>query len=434
MSGTSVNVRPGVLDLDHLVQPHRVHRRLYTDAAVFDVEMTRVFAASWCFLAHESQIPAVGDYVTTTIGLRSVIVTRAPDGSVQALLNRCAHRGAALVGDGAGCAKRFTCPYHGWTFAADGRVVGLPFPANHPTRHAHGDRAELRLGRLAVDSYRGFVFGTLHPDPAPVAEWLGPASAPLDAIVDRHPGGNLRLATTPQRVEFEGNWKLSWDNAADGLHATFAHQSYNDLGRASDVDSVLERDPGRTPMFSVALGNGNMLVDQRPGIPDGPWATMRPMPFGAELEADHTARGGEPGALDLATGSMVNLSLFPSLIFVGNQLLVVEPVAVERTRLSMFLVLAADAVPEVNLLRLRVDEDFVSFGTPDDLDMFERVQRGLRIPEMEWIDVSRGLGDPSDVLQPDGTTVGPITTEAPLRGYLRHYADLMGNEVITRAR
>jgi len=422
---------PGDLgaELGRLVRPGRVHRRIYTDPDLFQLEQTRVFAASWCFLAHESQLPAAGDYVTATVGGRSVVVTRDGDGAVHALLNRCAHRGAEVVVEPSGCAKRFTCPYHGWTYANDGRLVGLPFPADHA-----GDRSELALGRLAVASYRGFVFGTLHPDPEPLLDWLGPATEPFDVLIDRHPSGRLELARTPQRVEFRGNWKLSWDNAADGLHATFAHRSYNDLGRTSRVDTVLERDPASTPMTARALGHGHMVVDQRLGIPQGPWATMRPLPFSDGPVADLAARGVPPRTLDLATGSMVNLSLFPSLIFVGNQLVVVEPLAVDRTRLTMHLALAPGSEPEIDLLRLRVDEDFVSFGTPDDLDMFERVQRGLRIPEMEWIDVSRGLDDGRDVALPDGTVVGPITSEAPQRGYLRRYADLMATEVGTRAR
>jgi phenylpropionate dioxygenase-like ring-hydroxylating dioxygenase large terminal subunit len=422
---------PGDLraELGRLIRPGRVHRRIYTDPDLFQLEQTRVFAASWCFLAHESQLPAAGDYVTASVGGRSVVVTRGADGAVHALLNRCAHRGAEVVVEPSGCAKRFTCPYHGWTYANDGRLVGLPFPADHA-----GDRSALALGRLAVESYRGFVFGTLHPDPEPLLDWLGPATEPFDVLVDRHPGGRLELARTPQRVEFRGNWKLSWDNAADGLHATFAHRSYNDLGRTSQVDTVLERDPASTPMTARALGHGHMVVDQRLGIPQGPWATMRPLPFSDGPVDDLAARGVPPRTLDLATGSMVNLSLFPSLIFVGNQLVVVEPLAVDRTRLTMHLALAPGSEPEIDLLRLRVDEDFVSFGTPDDLDMFERVQRGLRIPEMEWIDVSRGLEDGRDVALADGTVVGPITSEAPQRGYLRRYADLMATEVGTRAR
>ena len=159
---------------------------------------------------------------------------------------------------------------------------------------------------------------------------------------------------------------------------------------------------------------------------------MRPLPFAEPLVASF--RDQAQGSLDLATGSMVNLSLFPSLIFVGNQVVVVEPVAVDRTRLTMHLTLAPDAPAEIDLLRLRVDEDFVSFGTPDDLDMFERVQRGLGVPEIEWVDVSRGLDDPSDVSLPDGTTIGPITSEAPMRGYLDHYARLMATEVATCVR
>ncbi len=335
-----------------------------------------------------------------------------------------------VIGDDTGCAKRFTCPYHGWTYANDGRLVGLPFPANHPDR----DRSALGLGRLVVETYRGFVFGTLHPDPEPVTSWLGPAAAVLDDLIDRHPAGRLRLAPTPQRVEFAGNWKLSWDNAADGLHANFAHHAYNALGHATDVDTVLERDPGHSPMTARALGHGHMVVDQRPGIPDGPWSTMRPLPFAEPFTDALAARGAPSEVLDLATGSMVNLSLFPTLIFVGNQLVVVEPLAVDRTRLTMHLVLAPDAPDEIDLLRLRVDEDFVSFGTPDDLDMFERVQRGLAIPEMAWIDVSRGVGHASDVLLDDGTIIGPITSEAPMRGYLEQYARLMRAEVVTRAR
>ena len=292
--------------------------------------------------------------------------------------------------------------------------------------------SELGLGHLAVGEYRGFVFATLHPDPQPVAEWLGPATEAFDVLVDRHPNGRIRFAPTPQRVEFRGNWKLSWDNAADGIHATFAHRAYNELGHATDVDTVLERDPHTSPMTARALHHGHMVVDQRPGIPQGPWATMRPLPFAEALVASlaESARG----SLDLATGSMVNLSLFPSLIFVGNQVVVVEPLAVDRTRLTMHLTLAPDAAPEIDLLRLRVDEDFVSFGTPDDLDMFERVQRGLGVPEIEWVDVSRGVDDPSDVSLPDGTTIGPITSEAPMRGYLAHYARLMATEVATRVR
>ena len=416
------------IEFGQLVQPHRVHRRLYTDPHVFELEMTRVFAASWCYVGHESEIREPGDYRTTTIGLRPVLMTRGRDGAVHVLLNRCAHRGTVVVGEERGCAKRFVCPYHGWTYSPDGRLVAIPFPADHPAP----DYSALSLGRMAVASYRGFVFATLNADPEPLECWLGEAREALDAIIDRHPGGEIAVMGSPQLLEFAGNWKLSWDNAADGLHATFAHHSYNTLGSTVDVETVLARDPGSTPMVSRALRNGHMVVDQRPGIPQGPWATMRDVPFREPLEST-LAEAGATELLDLATGSMLNLSLFPNLIFVGNQLLVVEPVAVDRTRLQLWLTSAPGAPPEIDLLRLRVDEDFVNFGTPDDLDMFERIQRGLQIPEMEWIDMSRGLPD-SNEADSTATIHGPITSEAPQRRYLAHYARLMDAPAETRAR
>ncbi|MEO5900168.1 MAG: hypothetical protein ABIR68_08555, partial [Ilumatobacteraceae bacterium] len=112
---------------------------------------------------------------------------------------------------------------------------------------------------------------------------------------------------------------------------------------------------------------------------------------------------------------------FPNLIFVGNQLMIVEPVAVDRTRLHLFLISAPAEPDEIDLLRLRVDEDFVGFGTPDDLAMFERIQDGLSIPEMPWVDASRGLGASSDGVDDHGRPTGPITSEAPQRSYLDEY-------------
>ncbi|MDY7099883.1 MAG: aromatic ring-hydroxylating dioxygenase subunit alpha [Actinomycetota bacterium] len=427
MSGIAADGRrPGdPLDdeLAALVEPDRVHRRVYTDPAIFDGEMRSVFGRTWTYLVHESELPAAGDFRQVRVGRRPVLVTRGDDGAVRAVLNRCTHRGTTVESAERGCAKRFTCPYHGWTFANDGRLVGVPYPGNY----VEMDRDRLALTGLTVASHRGFVFGTLAPEPEPLLDWLGPAAALIDDQVDRCPGGRVRVLPTALTLEYQGNWKLAWDNAADGLHATYAHRSYNELGLSADTTTVLERDPGATPMVAKVLGRGHMVVDQRPGIPDGPWATMRPLPFIEAPAAELRDRLGAEAerSFDLATGSMVNLSLFPNLIFVGNQLMVVEPVEVDRTRLHLFLLLADDAPEEINLMRLRVDEDFVSFGTPDDLAMFERVQAGLSIPEVPWIDTSRGLGAPSDTVGDDGLLTGPITSEAPQRAYLAEWLTLM---------
>ena len=99
-----------------------------------------------------------------------------------------------------------------------------------------------------------------------------------------------------------------------------------------------------------------------------------------------------PELLDLAAGSMVNLSIFPNLLLKGNHVEVVDPVRVDQTRLHTWVVAAVGVPEEVNVLRMRIAEDFPSLGNPDDLEIFERCQQGLGISEIEWIDMSKDSG------------------------------------------
>ncbi|MDO5671133.1 MAG: Rieske 2Fe-2S domain-containing protein, partial [Corynebacterium sp.] len=71
----------------------RVNREIFTDQEIFDLEMKYIFEGNWIFLAHESQIPNVGDYFTTNIGRQPVVITRGKDGELNCLINACSHRG-----------------------------------------------------------------------------------------------------------------------------------------------------------------------------------------------------------------------------------------------------------------------------------------------------------------------------------------------------
>ncbi|MDX2377655.1 aromatic ring-hydroxylating dioxygenase subunit alpha [Microbacterium sp. LRZ72] len=409
-------------EIDQLVTPEHVHRRLYTDEEIFRREMGTVFGGSWTYVGHESEIPDPNSYVRRNLGQRPVMLTRSKDGEINVVLNRCSHRGTLLVTEERGCEAVVTCPYHGWRFGIDGKLKNVPVPSSYEDVRS----GRFDLGRAHTENYRGFVFASLAPEPPSIIEWLGAARPWLDEYIDRYPGGQIAIHSTPLRYEFRANWKVSWDNAADGIHATFAHRSYNLLGKEAETETVLARNPAATPIISRAYPFGHSVVDQRPSIPGGPWSTMRPMPLVEELVDSLGRRGlADSATLDLGTGSMVNLNLFPNLIFVGNQLMVVEPIAVDHTRLSIYLLSAPTAPEETDLIRLRVDEDFVSFGTPDDFEMFERIQQGLSIPESEWIDTSRGAAldteDPDEV----GVLMGDVATEAPIRGYLKEWTRLM---------
>jgi phenylpropionate dioxygenase-like ring-hydroxylating dioxygenase large terminal subunit len=152
-------------DWDYLVQEDKAHRLIYTDRAIFEAEMTHIFGGTWTYLAHESEIANVNDFITRRLGLRPLIIVRDAEGKIRALYNRCTHRGTTLCRWDKGNSKSFQCPYHGWNFLNNGRLRGVPWP--------EGYAADLRdpkynLAQVPrVESYRGFVFGTLNLDALP---------------------------------------------------------------------------------------------------------------------------------------------------------------------------------------------------------------------------------------------------------------------------
>src|SRR5690606_31845361 len=129
--------------------------------------------------------------------------------------------------------------------------------------------------------------------------------------------------------------------------------------------------------------------------------------------------------MEAAPGSMINLSIWPNLLFKGNQFEVVTPISPGETELVLWVFGAADAPEEVNTMRMRIAEDFSTLGNPDDIEMYERCQAGLNVPEVEWVDMSKGLGE-EEVTTTDGVEVrrGAVTFETPMRGYIAEWRRL----------
>lgn len=415
-----------------LVRADRVHRSVYTDPATFQREQSHIFGATWVYIAHDSELPNEHDFKTSYMGLRPIIVTRDAEGHINVLFNRCRHRGATVCRDERGSARSFTCPYHGWTYQNTGALTGVPWQKGYSDAF---DRKEWGLARPAkVESYRGFIFATLNPDAPPLPEYLGRAGDLLDQWIDRNPNAQLHARSGAHRMLIRANWKLVYDNGTDGYHPAFSHRSLLQMARRLGDDRDMQyfgKSPDEGPMYCQYLGNGHTFIDQRPSYPEKPgsfWEQQRPQPGREAVEAEIREHEGDRAEeiLDLAIGSQMNLNIFPNLLIIGNQIQVIEPRAVDATQLTWYAT-TIEGVPDIiNTIRMRTQEDFPAFGEPDDLANFEECQRGLNIPEVEWVLMNRGYGvEGRQTTDDTGIVTGPVTDELVMRNYLQEWARLM---------
>jgi phenylpropionate dioxygenase-like ring-hydroxylating dioxygenase large terminal subunit len=425
---------------ENLVHEDRVHRTIYTDPMIFDLEMTHIFGAVWVYLAHESQIPRNDDYVTSKLGLRPIIVLRDSNGRLRALFNRCTHRGARICRESRGSAATFQCPYHGWTYYNSGKLRGVPWPEGYACDFKDNKFNLAQVPR--VESYRGFIFGTLNADAPSLADYLGAAKRPIDEWLDRNPGGRVQV-TEASRLKFKGNWKLAYDNAADGYHVVFSHRSLLEMENRKEPDptkgmSFYMGKPDEAPMYVQYFGRGHHFKDKRPNVEKRPGALweLEGIQPGMESYAKMIrAKLGDKAArvLDLAASEPVNINIFPNLSILGNHIQVFQPIAVDETDSTWYATAIVDDADElqgmagaVNAIRMRTQESFPNFGEVDDAANFEEIQKGLAACEDEWVYMHRGLGIPGRVQQlPDGTLKAPATDEVFMREHMKEWKRLM---------
>ena len=297
----------------------------------------------------------------------------------------------------------------------------------------HNPCGELNLVRVPrVASHRGFVWGTLNDEAPPLEDFLGPAADLLDQWVDRSPTGELVVSPVPRRIRFNANWKIWWDAAADGLHPPFVHRSLLEMtaerhGKGRSL-SHFSRDPNLTDMYNMDLPSGHQFLDQRPALEPRLADHVRPMPGDDSAVRSMEERLGADLAdacRDLIPGTGMNLSIFPNLGLVTNQIGVLRPLSHDCTELTWYSTKLEGVPDEVNVVRMRIAEDFPNFGDPDDVENWEAVQRGLEtVPEAEWYDASRGLGLDHGRCD-DGRFKVPVTDELPQRRTQQEWKRLM---------
>jgi len=229
---------------------------LYHDADFFAAEKKAFLRAAPQVVCHASEIAAPGDWRTLEYLGESVIIIRGDDGRARAFANVCRHRGSRLVDGEAGCAARLTCPYHAWTYASDGRLIGVPQRREYPGL----DPAALGLVPVALEEWRGFLFVTLEPGAPSVAEMM----APYEGEVAPYRFEELRAIGRVTLRPRELNWKTIADNYSDGLHIPVGHPGLTRLfGRGYQIEAGEHVDRMEGDLVEGASSNWSERAYQR---------------------------------------------------------------------------------------------------------------------------------------------------------------------------
>ena len=199
---------------DMAAQQHTVDARDYTCIERHHRDRALMLASPQ-LVGYVSELAAPGAYCTKTVMGRSILLTRTADGSVRAFDNVCLHRQSQLA-TGCGTAKRFTCPYHAWTYDNTGKLVGLPGREGFPEVAVKSDG----LSELPATEFAGFLWVALDPEAVlDVAAHLGPLAEELESW------GIGRWSPLGEKVlDVPINWKLAVDTFAENYHFATVHR------------------------------------------------------------------------------------------------------------------------------------------------------------------------------------------------------------------
>jgi len=411
------------LTLADRVQADRVHTSLYNDPAIFETEMDKIFASTWVWVAHASEVPEAGSYKNTYIGRQPVIVVRDRKQKVHVLLNRCRHRAATVCEGKKGKTNSFVCPYHGWSYSLDGALRGVPHPESYADQLEKG---ELGLVSLRVEEYAGMLFATFKDDIEPLVDYLGPAKKWMDLFMKQGGGFPIKVAGE-HRFRFPGNWKIQLENTTDAYHFPLVHKSFLS---SVDQQTVEMLDFVGGPGYVEELGNGHSVMVMIPQLVDLEANLDAPIP---ERFAELAQALRDEGHTDLEVrrivravgGSGFNLNIFPNIACSMAFFRVLQPISVTETEIH-HAVITMDGGPAVaNQARLRMHEHFqgpMGFGTPDDSEAWERVQKGASAGKDLWIMLNRGLAGEKPTA--DGK-VSDVSAETGMRAAYQQWKKLM---------
>ncbi len=235
----------------------------FVSPETFAREQARIFAREWLCLGHESQLAEAGDYFLAEVAGESLIVVRDQENRVRAFFNVCRHRGTRLVEDPRGHCSVLQCPYHAWTYALDGRLIGAP----HMEEVVGFAKANYSLGEVALETWESFLFGNLAPEPQPLAEVFQP-------LAGKFAQWNLPQLRSGRRIAYDvrANWKLIFENYSECYHCPGVHPMLSKVSPYDSAENDLTEGPFLGGFMTIKRGASLTLSGKACARPLGDFA------------------------------------------------------------------------------------------------------------------------------------------------------------------
>jgi phenylpropionate dioxygenase-like ring-hydroxylating dioxygenase large terminal subunit len=227
-----------------------IDRERYFTREFMEREWEHMWTKIWHIAGRENQLQEPGDYIVHNFMHESVIIARQQDGSLKGFYNACAHRAQRLVWDN-GSQDSMTCPYHGWVFGMDGKLIDACDRDDFPQGDPVGKR---NLIEVRVDTWAGFVWYTMDDEAPSLMQYLDP----VPDLYKNHPFEKM-VRVTWVRTQVECNWKFSCDNFNESYHTRTAHPQ---------VPPVIDQDHFTSRYEMFPMGHARIIQMGRPSLRD----------------------------------------------------------------------------------------------------------------------------------------------------------------------
>ena len=243
-------------------------QRYFVSSEIFAQEQKKIFSRQWVLVGHQSQIPKAGDYFISEVAGESLIIVRDKRGAIHGFYNVCRHRGSRLIENRNGQSAAIQCPYHAWTYALDGKLIGAP----HMDEAWGFDKADYSLHPVNLALWEGFIFvnladtstSRLGGDYISLDKWFAP-------LAGKFSRWNLSALRSAKRIDYDvrANWKLIFENYSECYHCPGVHPQLQKVSSYDSAENDLTEGPFLGGFMRINKGKSLTMSGNACALPIG---------------------------------------------------------------------------------------------------------------------------------------------------------------------